>query len=91
MLFINRVYPPVAGATGRVLRDLAQAFAESGWDVTVVTSGRRRGRELDGTIRVIRVKGPERPRGIFSYMVVWVKLFLVALRLPARNLTVTMT
>ena len=91
VLFINRVYPPVTGATGRVLRDLAQAFAVAGWDVTVVTTGRRRARELDGPVRVIRVKGPERPRGIFSYLIIWVKLFVAAMRLPAGNLIVTMT
>jgi glycosyltransferase involved in cell wall biosynthesis len=91
VLFINRVYPPVTGATGRVLRDLAQGFASAGWEVTVVTTGRRRGKERDGAVKIIRVRGAERPRGIFSYLIIWVKLFIAALRVPAGHLIVTMT
>jgi colanic acid biosynthesis glycosyl transferase WcaI len=91
ILFINRVYPPSAGATGRVLRDLAKAFAREGWHVTVITSGPRAGKSRDGGIRIVRVKGPVRPRGIFSYAIVWVKMLIAALRFPATNLVVTLT
>ncbi len=91
ILFMNRVYPPVSGATGRVLRDLARAFAREGWQVTVITTGPRAGQERDGGIRVIRVKGTKRPHGILSYAVIWLRMFLAALRLPATQLVVTMT
>jgi NAD(P)-dependent dehydrogenase (short-subunit alcohol dehydrogenase family) len=43
VLFMNRVYPPATGATGRVLRDLARAFAKAGWQVTVITCGPKSG------------------------------------------------
>ena len=91
ILFINRVYPPVRGATGRVLRDLAQAFAREGWHVTIITSGPNKGQERDGNIRIVRVKGPERPKNIIVYLWIWFKMLVVALRLKKRFLVVTMT
>jgi hypothetical protein len=45
VLFLNRVYPPVRGATGRVLRDLARSFAADGWSVTVLTTGPERSKK----------------------------------------------
>ena len=38
IVFLNRVYPPVRGATGRVLQDLVQAFEAEGWDVRVISA-----------------------------------------------------
>ena len=91
ILFINRVYPPVRGATGRVLRDLARSFAREGWHVTIITTGPVAKREREGGIRIIRVKGAERPRGIFSYMWIWLKMLYTAMRLKSRHLIVTMS
>ncbi len=91
VVFINRVYPPMRGATGRVLRDLAQAFAEKGWDVTVVTAGPRTRREYDGSVRLFRVKAPVKAKKTRSYMRVWLKLFWTALNMPRRDLVITMT
>lgn len=88
---MNRVYPPVRGATGRVLRDLAKSFAREGWHVTIITTGPKASKERDGGIRIIRVKAPERPRGSFAYFIIWLKMFLVALRLKGRHLLVTMS
>ena len=91
ILFMNRVYPPVRGATGRVLQDLAVAFAREGWHVTIVSSGPKSGEERLNGVRILRVKGPERPEGTFSYLWVWIKMFLLALRLKGRHILVTMT
>jgi colanic acid biosynthesis glycosyl transferase WcaI len=91
VLFMNRVYPPATGATGRVLRDLARAFAKAGWQVTVITCGPKSGTDRDGGVRVIRVKGRTRPGGIFSYSFAWIKMLATALRLPATDLIVTLT
>ena len=39
-LFVNRVYPPVAGGTGQLLWELTAAVvAAAGHEVTVVTMG----------------------------------------------------
>ncbi len=91
VLFLNRVYPPGRGATGRVLRDLARAFAKEGWHVTIITTGPKRGKERDGSIRVIRLKGSEKPGGLLGYSWVWMKIMFAALRLSKKHLVVTMT
>lgn len=88
---MNRVYPPVRGATGRVLRDLAHSFARDGWHVTVVTCGETAGQELDGMVRVVRVKGPEKPKGVLGYVWIWIKMMVVALRLKRRHLVVSLS
>ncbi len=91
ILFINRVYPPVRGASGRVLRDLARSFAREGWQVTVITTGAKAFTERDGGVRVIRVKGSAKPRGKLGYGLVFVKLLFAALRLPKTHMVVTLT
>lgn len=91
VLFINRVYPPARGATGRVLRDLARSFARDGWDVTVLTTGAEAGQEKDGPIRVIRVKAPLKGKTILGYLRVWRKLLAAGMKQDAPDLLVTMT
>lgn len=91
ILFINRVYPPVRGASGRVLRDLAHAFARDGWHVTVVTTGEKSGQELDGNVRIVRVKGSQKPSNVIVYLWIWCKLLVMALRLKRRHLVVTLS
>jgi len=91
IMFINRVYPPMRGATGRVLRDLARAFADDGWNVTVVTTGPKTKREYDGLIRLIRVRAIVRAKKISSYLPAWAKLLWAGLNAPRHDLVVTMT
>lgn len=90
VLFINRVYPPYKGATGRVLRDLAQAFAQEGWAVTVVTSGSKSEKLMDGTVSVIRVKASQN-KSLWAYATVWTKLLWKALLQPRNQMVVTLT
>lgn len=89
VIFMNRVYPPGRGATGRVLRDLARSFAREGWQVTVITTGEKASKDRDGAVKVIRLKGPAKPGGAFSYAWVWLKMLITALRQPATTLLVT--
>lgn len=91
VLFINRVYPPVRGATGRVLRDLARSFAREGWQVTVLAAGPRKAKERDGGIRVLRLSGRQKPSGLLGYGWLWLRLLIAALRLPRTDLVVTLT
>lgn len=91
ILFINRVYPPAHGATGRVLRDLARSFARQGWRVTIVCSGDETGRDRDGSVRVIRVKGSDRPAGVLGYLWVMLKMVFAALAQPKADIVVSMT
>lgn len=91
IVFINRVYPPVRGASGRVLRDLARSFAREGWDVYVLTTGPRTTRERDGSVKVMRVRAPESPVYMLTYIWIWARLMVAALRLPQTDVVVTMT
>ncbi len=91
VLFINRVYPPLRGSSGRILRDLARAMAREGWHVTVLTTGAEDGKDRDNGVRVIRVKAPAKPKGILGYYQVWQKLFKEARHMGPVHLMVTMT
>jgi glycosyltransferase involved in cell wall biosynthesis len=91
VLFINRVYPPGRGATGRVLRDMAQSFAADGWNVTVLTTGAAAGQENDGPVLVRRISGGEHVRTGPGYIWIWLKLFFAMLRMTRRDLVITMT
>lgn len=89
--FVNRVYPPERGATGRVLRDLAVGFVRDGWDVSILTTGEKASQEYDGPIRIIRVKAPLKSKSVLSYLNVWLKLYLKGLSIKAPDLFISMT
>ena len=91
ILFMNRVYPPVRGATGRVLNDLAMSFVRKGWHVTVVTSGPIAEDAFHEGVRVIRVRGRERLRSSLGHFWIALKMFLAALMVPRRDVVVSMT
>lgn len=91
ILFINRVYPPSNGATGRLLQDLAQYFAAEGWDVQVLCAGDEAGIFQDGPIKIKRVKAPAQPKHWTSYVSLWVKLFLGVQSMGRADIVVTMT
>lgn len=62
-VFVNRVYPPAGGATGELLRELAEALASAGARVVVITGsiagnpgGLRRG--MENGVEIIRVWSP---------------------------------
>lgn len=90
VLFINRTYPPGKGATGRVLRDLAQAFARDGWTVTVLTTGNESEELMDGPVRVKKIAAKS-GKTAFRYILVWMKLLWAALRMPKYRMVVTLT
>lgn len=90
--FINRVYPPDAGATGFMLRGLADGFRKAGWDVTVIAGGWRSGVEhcpMTG-VRVVRAAMPE-GRSITDTLRQLAALARTARRQPPPDLLVTMT
>ena len=92
VLFINRVYPPHRGASGRMLYDLSRAFRENGWHVTVLTTGPEAAQEtLASGIEVRRVKGVLRRKTAPAYMLIWLRLVLLGLRLPRHQLVVSMS
>ncbi len=91
ILFMNRVYPPVRGATGRLLSDLACEYARKGWSVTVIASGNVAGKEHKDGVRILRVKGKEAPTSSLSYMLIWMRMLLLGLRLKPCDVLVTLS
>ena len=91
VLFINRVYPPGRGASGRVLRDLARSFSREGWQVYVLTTGPKAIKERDGAIKVMRIKADGKPKRDIMYLWIWWKLLVSSFKLPKTDLVVTMT
>jgi glycosyltransferase involved in cell wall biosynthesis len=89
-LFINRIYPPYEGATGRLLADLAGALAAAGWRVTVLAAGSADLETVDGPVGVVRAAAPKgrSPRAALRQLHA---LGRAALRLPPADLTVTLT
>jgi glycosyltransferase involved in cell wall biosynthesis len=97
ILFINRVYPPASGATGEMLRDIAEALATRGWEVSVLTTGQtgepkmvaRRG------VCIHRAGAALSRRSVIlraaSYLVMIPWLLARALLLPRTDFVVTMT
>ncbi len=91
VLFINRVYPPARGATGRILQDLAHALEQSGWKVTILTTGDKAGLEFHQNITVKRIKGAQNYKTALGYSWNWFRLLLSALRTPRHDILITLS
>jgi glycosyltransferase involved in cell wall biosynthesis len=98
ILFINRVYPPDSGATGRVLEQAAVTLTRAGWGVTVLsTAGDQPGPGAvvrDG-VKVIRTGGFFSKSSLEAraagYAMMIPSLLFKALTLPRADVVVTMT
>lgn len=98
ILFINRVYPPDSGATGRVLEQAAGVFVGAGWSVTVLAtaSGKTDAGDLvrDG-VTVVRIGTLFSKASLLiraaGYALMIPSLLLKALMLPRADVVVTMT
>lgn len=99
IIFVNRVFPPDRGATGRCLSDLSGRIAAAGWRVTVVADGGPVGdkapnRVVPDGVTLIRtgrrVAEGERP-DTRAYLDSLCRLTAQVLRLPRHDLVVTMT
>ena len=90
-MLVNRVYPPRRGATGRLLQDLARALEQSGWKVSVVTTGEKKEMVVQQNITIYRVAGPDKCQKRIQYCAVWFKLLRQGLSLPRHDVVVTLT
>jgi hypothetical protein len=98
LLFINRVYPPDSGATGRVLEHVARGFRDAGWEVTVlVTAGERSspGSVSQDGVKVVSVASPFSKKSLLAralgYVLMIPSLGWKALLMPRADVVVTMT
>ncbi|TWA60680.1 glycosyltransferase involved in cell wall biosynthesis [Azospirillum brasilense] len=100
ILFVNRVFPPDKGATGRCVRDVAERMAAMGWRVTVVADGSGPSAAPPG-VTVCRTgwgrssKAGAMPGDVRAttrgYLAAALRLIHRALRLPRHDVVVTMT
>lgn len=99
MLFINRVYPPVPGATGELLAELAPALAANGWQVTVLTTRPPAGAGESASARSVRLEyvgglpftRASHLRRAFAYLSLYPALLWRAWRLPRHDVVVLLT
>ena len=98
ILFINRVYPPENGATGRVLEYVAKGFISAGWDVSVLTTAgdhSKPGSALQDRVKVVRISLPFFKKNLIAralgYALMIPLLLLKALLLPRADVVVTKT
>lgn len=93
VLFLNRVFPPAHGATGRLTRDLAMAFAKDGWQVNVICADNAEAieRHKNADIRVQRVKAPIPDKKARHYIRAWRRMYKAAKTLPRQDLVISLT
>lgn len=99
IVFVNRVYPPVGGATGQLLAELAGELVRRGWNVTVVTGRRddaKPGTEWVNGVRVERVRALRYTRASLwrrglSYLSLYPAMFMRLVRLRPLGIVVIMT
>jgi len=91
ILFVNRVFPPDRGASGRCLADLAGRAARAGWRTTVLADG---GGPVEAPrgVTVLRTGGGGLGRpGVRGYLAALARLVARGTALPRHDLVVTMT
>lgn len=91
VLIINRAYPPLHGATGRMMQDLAHALEKSGWRVTILATGRKKDTSSHNGLTVHKLKAPRNHQGVFTALMLWARLYIRALRLPRHDVVITLT
>jgi len=91
ILFMNRVLFPEQGETGRVLRDLSRAFAQDGWDVTILSL--HTSKETKPTSKRLKIKTAKAwfGKSFLGYVWAWLRLLTLALFQPRTDIVVTMT
>lgn len=91
ILIVNRVYPPMRGATGRLLHDLARHFVKTGHHVTILsTTAGKPSIGSRGSITIKRVKGTNHPNFI-SYLIILWRLYRGMLRSARHDVIITLS
>lgn len=99
ILFVNRVYPPTPGATGKLLAELAETLAAHGWRVSVIASRPENSpaqTESRNGVSLLWVRGLPFTRSThwrraLSYVSLYPALLWRALCAPRHDITVMLT
>ncbi|MBU6235313.1 MAG: glycosyltransferase family 4 protein [Alphaproteobacteria bacterium] len=91
ILMVNRVYPPMRGATGRLLHDLARHFVKAGHRVTILTTtAGKPAVSTRGPISIVRIKGVDRPNKLDWLSGLW-RLYRAMLVNPRHDIIITLS
>lgn len=91
VLIVNRTYPPLRGATGRLLHDVARHFVKTGHRVTILTTtAGKPSVSARGPISIVRVAGVERP-GVFDYFKGMYRLYRAMANNPRHDVIITLS
>lgn len=95
IVFVNRVLPPQHGASGRILHELAEAFAKDGWCVSIICTGDKTlktklPKKIAQKLRIYRT-GSNHKKRKSSYMWASILLLLKLLRLRRHDIIVTLS
>ncbi len=91
ILFLNRVLYPEKGETGRVLRDISHAFAQDGWEVSVLSLHTTKEDHTPSNKLKIKTAKALFGKSLFGYLWAWVRLLSMAVTHPRTDIIVTMT
>ncbi len=91
IVFINRVLYPEKGETGRVLRDLSRAFAQDGWDVSILSLHSDNNSKPTSKHLTIKSAKARFGKSLIGYLWAWARLLIMGLRHPRADIVVTMT
>lgn len=90
-MIVNRVYPPMRGATGRLLHDLARHLVKSGYRVTILTTtSGKPSVSARGPISIVRIAGVDKPNKLDWLRGLW-RLYRAMLSNPRHDLVITLT
>jgi len=99
LLFINRVFPPVGGATGIMLDQLTRVLVQDGWEITIVASrtGTGPAREVLADGRCVEwvhggaQAGRRLRQRAWAYVCLYPLIFWRLLRVPRPDVVIPMT
>jgi glycosyltransferase involved in cell wall biosynthesis len=91
ILILNRTFPPVAGATGRLAYELAKHLSQKGHPVTIITTASEVKTERLKNLTIIRVQGDINPKGAFDYYRILKRMEHAAKKVQRHNFVISMT
>ncbi len=91
ILMVNRAYPPLRGATGRLMHDLARHLVKAGFNVTILaTTEGKPTQSRRGAIGITRIAAANR-RGFIGYGQTMLRLFRAMLAQDRHDIVITLS
>jgi glycosyltransferase involved in cell wall biosynthesis len=74
-----------------MMQDLAHALEKSGWVVTVLATGTKKGIQENKGLTVHRLKAPKNHQSAVASIIIWLKLYFKAMGMPRHDVVITLT